>query len=99
MLTREPSALNKTVHVFLHTRTQQLRIFPDEKNIGVGEGGGEALKAKHYIFVVGGGAVFFFHSFPGAMMNKQIITSHEKLSPCEYTELYPGKTQLKPRLF
>ena len=65
-LTMEHSALNKTVHVFLHTRTQQLRVFPDEKNMG-GKGGMVfgPLKAKHYIFVVGGGTVFFlffFHS-------------------------------------
>ena len=59
--------------------------------------GGLSLKAKHYIFV-GGGAVFFFFFLP-AMMNKQNIGSREKLSTCEYTVLYPGKTWLKLRLF
>ena len=48
----------------MHTRIQQLRVVPDEKNMGAGGGegrasGGGALKAKHYIFVGGGGAVFF----------------------------------------
>ena len=33
------------------------------------------------------------------MMNKQNLASREKLSPGEYTVLYPGKTRLKPRLF
>ena len=94
-LTGEPSALNKTVHVFLHTRTQQLRVFPDEKYAGGGRG--EGLKANHFNFVVGGGTVFF--PFFPAMMNKQNIGTREKLSPCEYTVLYPGKTRLKPRLF
>ena len=28
------------------------------------------------------------------MMNKHNIGSREKLSPCEYTVLYPGKTRL-----
>ena len=84
---------------------------------GSGGGGGGAgergsLKAKHYIFVVGGGAVLFvclfvllfrfvgfcFSFFP-AMMNKQNIGSREKVSPCEYNILYPVKTLLKPRLF
>ena len=48
-----------TVPVFLHTRTQQLRVVQDEKILGRGEG---ALKAKHYIFVGAGwrGCVFFF---------------------------------------
>ena len=33
------------------------------------------------------------------MMNKQNLGSREKLSPGEYTELYPGKIRLKPRIF
>ena len=94
-LTMEPSALNKTVHVFLHTRTQQLRVFPDEKKKKKKKwGGGGSLKAKHYIVVVGGVAFFFFFSFFPDMMNKQNIGSREKLSPCKYTVLYPGKIRL-----
>ena len=31
--------------------------------------------------------------------NKQNLGSHEKLSPGEYTVLYPGKIRLKTRLF
>ena len=43
-------------HTFLHTRTQQLRVVPDERVLG-------ALTAKHYCIFVGfGGAVFFFQS-------------------------------------
>ena len=38
----------------LHTRTQQLRVVPDEKNMGGGVRG-RALKAKHYVFARGGG--------------------------------------------
>ena len=55
-------------HTFLHTRTQQLRVVPDEKMWTVGGGG--ALKAKYYSFVgrgsVGGGdwrGFFFFFFF------------------------------------
>ena len=33
------------------------------------------------------------------MMNKQNLGPREKLSPGEYTVLYPGKIRLKPRLF
>ena len=81
-----------------HSRTQQLRVFPNEKYMA--GGGGRSLKAKHYIFVVGGGFFFVFvFSFFPAMMNKQNIGSREKLSPCEYTALYPGKTRLKPGYF
>ena len=32
-------------------------------------------------------------------MNKQNIGFREEISLCEYIVLYPGKTQLKPRLF
>ena len=68
---------------------------------GGGEGGAGSLKAKHYIFVVSGGDVFFlfFFSFFPAMMNKQNIGSRKKLSPWEYTVLYPSKIRLQPGCF
>ena len=91
-LTREPSALNKTVQVFLHTRTQELRVFPDDKKYGAG------LWRQSIIYLWWVAWLFFFSFFP-AMMNKQNIGSLEKLSPCEYTVLYPGKIRLKLRLF
>ena len=51
-------------HTFLHTRTQQLKVVPDDK---MWKGGG-ALKAKHYIFVrwgrgAGGWREFFFYYY------------------------------------
>ena len=40
----------------LHTRTQQLRVVPDDK---IWDGGRGPLKAKHYIFVWWGRRLFF----------------------------------------
>ena len=49
-------------HTFLHTRTQQLRVVPDEEIWRGGRARGGALKAKHCIFVMGRGVagLFFF---------------------------------------
>ena len=57
-LTREPSALNK-LYISCTTEHNSLELF-QMKNMGAGSAGAEALKAKHYIFVGDGGAVFFF---------------------------------------
>ena len=77
----------ENTHIFLHTRTQQLRVVPDEK-YGVSGRGGGALKAKHYIFVCvwggggGGGAVFFFFSFQWAVCFCENICRWWSFSKC-----------------